>query len=50
EFPPLPGYVLAKRAVFILDKNGKIVYKWVGKELANEPNYAEIEEVVRKLK
>ncbi|WP_409366350.1 peroxiredoxin [Metallosphaera sp. D4-4] len=50
EFPPLPGYVLAKRAVFILDKNGKIVYKWVGKELANEPNYAEIEKVVRKLK
>ncbi len=50
EFPPLPGYVLAKRAVFVLDKDGKIAYKWVGKELGNEPNYKEIEDVVRKLK
>lgn len=44
------GYVLAKRAVFVLDKDGKIAYKWVGKELGNEPNYKEIEDVVRKLK
>lgn len=50
EFPLLPGYILAKRAVFILDKEGKIVYKWVGKELGNEPNYKEIEEVVRKIR
>lgn len=49
EFPPLPGYVLAKRAVFVLDKNGRIAYKWVGKELGEEPDYRAVEEAVSRL-
>ncbi|EZQ07077.1 alkyl hydroperoxide reductase [Candidatus Acidianus copahuensis] len=49
EFPFLPGYVTAKRSVFVLDKEGKIRYKWVSDDPGKEPNYKEIEEVVRNL-
>ncbi|QKR00175.1 peroxiredoxin [Metallosphaera tengchongensis] len=49
EFPPLPGYVIAKRAVFVIDKEGRIAYKWVSEDLGKEPSYEEIEKVVSKL-
>lgn len=49
EFPALPGYVLAKRAVFVIDKEGKIRYKWVSDDLTKEPPYDEIEKVVKSL-
>ena len=49
EFPKLPGYVLAKRAVFVLDKDGIIRYKWISEDLGKEPNYEEIEKVIQRL-
>ncbi|BFH72320.1 peroxiredoxin [Sulfurisphaera javensis] len=49
EFPALPGYVLAKRAVFVIDKEGKIRYKWVSDDPTKEPPYDEIEKVVKSL-
>ena len=45
---PLEGYNAAKRSVFILDENHKIVYKWVSDTPTVEPNYEEIDAVLRK--
>ena len=33
---------VSKRAVFVVDKNGAIVYRWVGKTLGVEPPYDEV--------
>ncbi|MEM3329698.1 MAG: peroxiredoxin, partial [Saccharolobus sp.] len=32
ELPILKGYVLAKRSVFVIDRNGIIRYKWVSED------------------
>jgi len=41
-------YNAAKRSVFILDKNGLIVYKWVSDDPLVEPNYQEIKDFLNK--
>ena len=52
---PLPGlagmegYVAAQRAVFVVDKEGVIRYKWVGETPANEPDYDEVQRQVDQL-
>ncbi len=38
----------SKRSVFILDKNGKIIYKWVSEDAGKEPDYKKIEEIISK--
>lgn len=43
----LPG--VAKRSVFVLDKNGTVSYRWVADNPGVEPNYQEVEAAVRKL-
>ena len=43
------GYVAANRAVFVLDKNGVVRYKWVAPQPVNEPNYEEVKQAVAKL-
>ena len=49
ELPILKGYILAKRSVFIIDRNGIIRYKWVSEDPGKEPNYEEIKQIVAKL-
>ncbi|MCY0859593.1 MAG: redoxin domain-containing protein [Sulfolobaceae archaeon] len=49
ELPVLKGYTLAKRSVFVLDKDGKVVYKWVSDDPGVEPNYPEVQKVVSSL-
>ena len=44
----LEGYDAAKRAVFILDENGKVFYSWVSDNPGIEPNYNEIKDALRK--
>jgi peroxiredoxin len=44
----LKDYNAAKRSVFILDKDGKIIYRWVSDSPLIEPNYEEIKQVLRK--
>ncbi len=52
---PLPGlagmegYVASQRAVFVVDKEGVIRYKWVGETPANEPDYDEVQRQVDQL-
>ena len=38
----LEGYVAANRAVFVVDKDGVVRYKWVAPSPADEPDYDEI--------
>lgn len=42
DFAGMPGYVAAKRAVFIVDENGTITYEWVGPNPGVEPDYAAV--------
>jgi len=39
---------IARRSVFVLDKNGKVVYRWVAEAGGVEPPYDEVEAAVRK--
>jgi len=48
-FSGLKGYTTAKRAIFILDKNGTVRYVWITDNPAVEPNYTEIEEFLTKM-
>ncbi len=43
------GYVSSKRAIFVLDKQGVVRYKWVS-EPGNMPNFDEINQALAKLK
>jgi glutaredoxin-dependent peroxiredoxin len=44
----MEGYNAAKRSVFILNEDGKVIYRWVSDNPTVEPNYNEIKEVLRK--
>jgi glutaredoxin-dependent peroxiredoxin len=41
-------YDAAKRSVFLVDENGKIIYKWVSDNPLVEPNYKEIKDFLKK--
>jgi peroxiredoxin len=49
NFAGLKGYTVAKRSVFIIDKNGFVKYRWVSEDPRVEPDYKEIEKVLEKL-
>ncbi len=49
DFIGLKGYTAAKRAVFILDKEGVIRYKWVSDDPTKEPDYDEIVKELSKI-
>ncbi|GAB6072733.1 hypothetical protein JCM14244_11100 [Venenivibrio stagnispumantis] len=42
---PLAGIIA--RAIFVVDKNGKIVYKQIVPEITEEPNYEEVLNAVK---
>jgi len=43
DFAGLKGYTVAKRSIFILDKDGIVRYVWVSDNPTIEPNYGEIQ-------
>ena len=49
NFAGLSGYTTAKRAIFILDKDGIVRYAWITDNPAAEPNYSEIEAFLEKM-
>ncbi len=49
DFAGLKGYTAAKRAVFILDREGVIRYRCVSENPGVEPDYAELEAELGKL-
>jgi glutaredoxin-dependent peroxiredoxin len=46
----MEGYNATKRSVFILDDDGKVIYKWISDNPTIEPKYNEIKEVLKKAK
>jgi len=46
DFAGLKGYTAAKRAIIILDENGKVRYMWISDDPNKEPEY---DEIVRQL-
>jgi peroxiredoxin len=49
DFAGLRGYTVAKRSIFILDKNGTVRYVWITENPTVEPDYAEIEKALEKI-
>ena len=50
DFAGLPGYVAAKRSIFVLDKSNVVRYAWISDNPGVEPNYAEISQALSALK
>jgi peroxiredoxin len=49
DFVGLKGYTVAKRSIFVLDKQGIIRYVWITDVPSVEPNYGEIEKALEKI-
>lgn len=49
DFAGLKGYIVAKRSVFIIDKQGIIRYIWISEDPGVEPNYSEIERMLEQM-
>ena len=49
DFAGLKGYTAAKRAVFVIDKDGIMRYRWISDDPRVEPKYDEIERALEKL-
>jgi peroxiredoxin len=49
DFAGLKGYSVAKRSVFVLDKNGVVRYRWISDNPGIEPDYKEIDHVLEQL-
>lgn len=45
----LEGYVASNRAVFVVDKDGVVQYKWLAPTPANLPDYDEIRQAISNL-
>lgn len=39
---------VARRAVFVIDGEGRLTYRWVGEDSGVEPDYAEVKQAVRR--
>ena len=50
NFAGMDGYTASERAVFVIDKEGVIRYKWVGENPGKEPDYDEVQKQVDQLK
>jgi peroxiredoxin len=49
DFAGLKGYTVAKRSIFIVDKNGTVRYVWTTEDPTIEPNYEEITKALKKI-
>ena len=50
NFAGMDGYTASQRAVFVIDKEGVIKFKWVGENPGVEPDYDEVQRQVDQLK
>lgn len=49
NFAGMEGYTSTNRAIFVLDKEGKVRYKWVGETPGTSPKFDEIEAALKGL-
>jgi glutaredoxin-dependent peroxiredoxin len=46
DFGGIKGYTAAKRAVYVLDKDGTVTYVWISEDPGTEPDYAEVQKAL----
>lgn len=49
NFAGLKGYTVAKRSVFIIDKDSNVRYIWISDDPSIQPNYLEIEKFLEQM-
>ena len=49
DFGGLNGYTVAKRSIFIVDKNGVVRYVWITEDPSVEPDYKKVENALEKI-
>ncbi len=49
DFVKVPGLQASKRAVFIIDRDGKVAFAWTTDDPGVEPDYKKVEEELSKL-
>ena len=49
NFAGMDGYVAAQRAVFVVDKEGVVRYRWIAPDPGVEPDYDEVKQAVEGL-
>ncbi len=49
DFAGIKGYSVAKRSIFVLDKDGVIRYSWISENPAVEPDYSRIEQALAEI-
>jgi len=49
NFAGMDGYTASQRAVFVIDKEGVIKFKWIGENPGVEPDYDEVQRQVDQL-
>ena len=49
DFSGIKGYTVAKRSIFILDKQGVVRYTWITEDPGVEPDYEAIEKALAKI-
>ncbi len=49
DFAGLKGYTVAKRSIFMLDRQGIIRYIWITENPSVEPNYSRVEQALSEL-
>jgi len=50
DFAGLKGYTVAKRSIFVLDKDGVVRYAWVSEDPSVEPDYDEVQRAIEQVK
>lgn len=49
DFAGLKGYSVAKRSIFVLDRNGVVRYTWITEDPSVEPNYDRVEQILSEI-
>ena len=50
DFAGLKGYTVAKRSIFVLDKDGVVRWAWVSEDPSVEPDYDEVQRAIEQVK
>jgi peroxiredoxin len=50
DFAGLKGYTVAKRSIFVLDKEGVVRWAWVSEDPSVEPDYDEAQRAIEQVK
>jgi peroxiredoxin len=49
DYAGLKGYSVAKRSIFIIDKNGIVRWLWVSEDPTVEPDYEQVQQIIAQI-